>query len=90
VKHATAAALDRLAPLLAEIRALPELVEKSRGVFYRRSKAHLHFHEDAAGLFADVRSASGEFDRYRVETEEERATFLAELTAPASAGPSRR
>jgi hypothetical protein len=76
VKHATAAALDRLEPLLADLRELPGLKEKSRGVFYRKSSAFLHFHEDAAGLFADIRAANGEFDRCRVETDDERAMFI--------------
>ncbi len=55
MKHAGPAALDRLELLLVQIRTLPGLVEKSRGVFYRKGKAFLHFHEDPAGLFADVR-----------------------------------
>jgi hypothetical protein len=76
MKHATASALDRLEPLLTELRTLPGVKEKSRGVFYRRSAAFLHFHEDKAGLFADIRRADGEFDRHRVETEDERAAFI--------------
>jgi hypothetical protein len=76
MRHAGPCALDRLESLLVEIRRLDGLKEKSRGVFYLGSKAYLHFHEDPAGLFADVRSASGEFDRHRVETGEERAAFL--------------
>jgi hypothetical protein len=76
VKHAGRDALDRLEPLLAEIRTMG-LIEKSRGVFYRRSQAFLHFHEDPAGLFADIRSAAGsEFDRFRVEDLHERQAFL--------------
>lgn len=77
MKHARADTLDQLEPLLAAIRALPGLKEKSRGVFYRGSRAFLHFHEDPAGLFADVRLAGADFDRFRVETEGERDTFLA-------------
>ena len=77
MKHAGPAALDRLEPLLERIRPLPGLVEKSRGVFYRRGKAFLHFHEDPAGLFADVRFAGTEFERLRVETAEEQAKLLA-------------
>ncbi|MDP1735968.1 MAG: hypothetical protein Q8L23_00855 [Caulobacter sp.] len=76
MKHAGAAALDRLEPLLAQIRALPGLKEKSRGVFYRGGKAFLHFHEDRAGLFADLRLAGPEFERFRVETESEQSVFL--------------
>jgi hypothetical protein len=67
MKHATATALDRLEGLLAELRTLP-LKEKSRGVFHRKSKAFLHFHEDPAGLFADIRTADGsDFDRFQVD-----------------------
>lgn len=49
MKHATAASLDRLEALLTAIRAQAVLMEKSRGVFYLRSPAMLHFHEDPAG-----------------------------------------
>lgn len=75
MRHATSAVLDEIEPLLARIRALPGLKEKSRGVFYRRSTAFLHFHEDPSGLHADVRFES-DFERHRVETDEERALFL--------------
>jgi hypothetical protein len=71
VKHIGADALDRLEPLLQSLRALDGLVEKKRGVFYRRSKAFLHFHEDPAGLFADVRLTGPDFDRLRVSTRAE-------------------
>lgn len=70
MRHARAEALDRLEPVLAEIRALPGLTEKSRGIFYRRSRAFLHFHEDPTGLFADLRAADGgDFERINVTTE---------------------
>lgn len=81
MKHAGAAALDQLEPLLAAIRLLPGLTEKGRGVFYRRGRAFLHFHEDAAGLFADVRLTGPEFERFRVETGDERSAFLARVSA---------
>ena len=66
MKHAGAAALDALEPLLARVRALPGLKEKARGTFYRKSRAVLHFHEDPAGLFADVRLSGDDFTRMRV------------------------
>ena len=72
MRHARAEALDRLEPLLVQLRALPGLTEKSRGTFYRKSRAFLHFHEDPAGLFADVRDASGE-DFERIEVSESAA-----------------
>lgn len=78
MKHASALALDRLEPLLAEIRTLPGLKERSRGVFYRRSRAFLHFHEDPEGLFADVRDAAGaDFDRFDVSEPAVQADLLA-------------
>jgi len=55
MRHATNVALDALEPLLRELRAIPTLTERKRGVFYRGSRAFLHFHEDSAGFFADVR-----------------------------------
>lgn len=68
MKHATAPALDRLEPLLERIRVLGGLKEKSRGVFYWKSKSFLHFHEDRAGDFADIRTVDGaDFDRFKVD-----------------------
>jgi hypothetical protein len=70
VKHAGAEALDRLEPLIGRLRAFAALREKSRGVFYRGSRAFLHFHENPAGLFADVRTADGtDFERLKVDDE---------------------
>nr|MEA2799463.1 hypothetical protein [Phenylobacterium sp.] len=54
MRHARDADLDRLDDLLAELRTLPGLVEKKRGVFYRKSRGFLHFHEDPKGMFADI------------------------------------
>ena len=68
MKHAGAAALDQIDPMIARLRALPGLKEKSRGVFYLKSRAFLHFHEDPKGLFADVRTADGkDFERFKVD-----------------------
>ena len=78
MKHATAVALDALEPLLIDIRARDGLKEKSRGVFYRRGKAWLHFHEDPAGLFADLREGD-DFTRFAVSAPESRPDFLAAL-----------
>jgi hypothetical protein len=80
VRHATAAALEELEPLLERLRAIPGLKEKTRGVFYWRSKAFLHFHEDPSGLHADVRLES-DFERVRVQTSEERDALLHRVAA---------
>jgi hypothetical protein len=77
MRHARGDALDDLEPLLVQLRALPGLTERSRGIFYRKSRAFLHFHEDPAGLFADVRGAGdGPFERIDVTETEGRATLL--------------
>jgi hypothetical protein len=55
VKHAGAAALGRLAGLLRSLRLRDALREKQPGIFYVKGRAFLHFHEDRAGLFADLR-----------------------------------
>jgi hypothetical protein len=68
MKHAGEAALDALEPLLCAVRSMGALKEKSRGVFYLKSRAFLHFHEDPAGLFADLRAADGcDFERIKVD-----------------------
>jgi len=81
MKHAGAQTLSQLAPLLAEIRALPGLAERKPGIFYRRGEAWLHFHEDPAGLFVDVKlpPAKG-FTRMAVDTPAQRKALLARLT----------
>ena len=77
MRHARPDALDTLEPLLAEIRVHAALKEKTRGVFYLRGKAWLHFHEDPAGLFADLRQG-GDWLRLRVsEPAEQHALLLA-------------
>ena len=75
VKHAGVDALDDLEPLLTALRTIGVLKEKKRGTFYRGGRAFLHFHEDSAGLFADVRLAQ-DFERIRVSTADEQARLL--------------
>ena len=66
--------------MLVELRAIPGLVERRPGVFSRKSRAFLHFHEDPTGCYADVRFAD-DFERHRVETDDERAGLLAAIRA---------
>jgi hypothetical protein len=72
MRHARDIDLDRLEDLLVRLRALPGLVEKKRGVFYRKGRAFLHFHEDPKGLFADLGD-----DRIDVTAEPGRQALLA-------------
>ena len=77
MRHALDEDLDRLEDLLVQLRTLPGLVEKKRGVFYRRGRAFLHFHEDPKGLFADIRNAAdGEFERIDVTLAAGRAELI--------------
>jgi hypothetical protein len=80
MKHATSPALDRLEPMLAKLRRFGGLKEKSRGVFYVRSRAVLHFHEDPAGFFADFRT-TGDWRRFAVNTKDEREALLHAVAA---------
>ena len=78
VKHAGTAALDTLDPLLARIRAYGQLKEKKRGCFYMKGKGFLHFHEDAAGLFADL-STGATNERIRVSTPQQQRSLLSRI-----------
>ena len=81
MRHARTEALDQLEPLLARIRAHGVLRERSRGIFYRGAKAFLHFHEDPAGVFADIRGADPkDFDRFKLDAAGE-AEVLARVAA---------
>lgn len=67
MKHAGPEALDQLEPVLAKLRKLDGLRERKRGAFYRGSSAFLHFHEDPAGFFADLKVAD-DFVRFPVNS----------------------
>lgn len=67
MKHAGQTALNALDGLLVQLRAFGDMREKSRGVFYLRSKAFLHFHEDMFGLYADLRAGT-DFERFKVDS----------------------
>lgn len=79
MKHAGPATLELIGALLDEVHKRPLLREKSPGSFYLKSKAYLHFHEDPAGIFADVKLNLAEFTRMRVTTAQEQRTLLAAI-----------
>ena len=88
MKHAGPGALDRLEPFLRQLRGIADLGEKSRGVFYRQGKAFLHFHEDPAGLFADVRFGA-DFERLEASNALQRAFLLRRIRDCLAAGKKR-
>jgi hypothetical protein len=88
MKHATPATLHMLEPLLCRIRGLAGVVERKPGIFYRRSSAFLHFHEDEAGLFADAKLNGVEFERMPVSTPRQREAFWRAVAASCDASRS--
>jgi hypothetical protein len=75
MKHAGPVALDRLEPLLAQLRALGGFKEKSRGCFYLKSRGFLHFHEHGEDeLYADI--GADKFDRLPAMTAAQRKEIL--------------
>ena len=92
MKHAGAAALDRLEPLLVQLRSHAALKEKSRGCFYLKGRGFLHFHEHGDGeLYADIGLGDG-FQRLPAMTAAQHKTILtltARATADGKAKPGR-
>ena len=88
MKHASSQALDKLEAFLAKLRSLDGLKERSRGVFYRRGKAFLHFHEHGPEFYADVRIAE-DFERLAATSASERAALLKRVKESLSDGSGR-
>jgi hypothetical protein len=80
VRHARPDDLGPLDDLLAQLRGLDGLVERSPGTFYRGSTGFLHFHVDPAGLFADLK-VGDQFERQRVTTKAEQRDLLKKARA---------
>ena len=77
MKHAGPDCLAQLGPLLDRVRALGRLTERKPGSFYLRSSAFLHFHEDPAGLFADLKADGKAFMRLPVNSAKEQDALVA-------------
>lgn len=78
MKHATEAALEALSDLLEQVRTKGDLKAKRCGIFYRKSKSFLDFHEGPAGLFADL-GLGRDFAWFPVNSEEERRRLLSAI-----------
>lgn len=77
MKHASDLALDKIESLLQELRQFgTALVERKRGVFYLKSRAFLHFHEDGEIAYADVRLEGPDFVRMRIANAADRRRLL--------------
>jgi hypothetical protein len=88
MKHAGPRTLARISPLLEELRAHPALREKRPGVFYLKSRAFLHFHDDPLGIFADIR-LTDEFVRLPVTSRSQQQDLLERIDDCLSAIESR-
>ena len=78
MRHARPEDLDRLEPLLVQLRAFEGLRERGRGAFSRGSRAFLHFHAEDDDLYADVRFAD-DFERVRVTTRREQTALVSRV-----------
>ena len=80
VKHASESTLEGLSAFLDRLRSIDGLVEKRPGVFYRRSKAFLHFHEDPSGIFVDIRlNIDDPFTRLPVTTRSQQSELISTI-----------
>lgn len=77
--HADAAALQRVVPLLRQLRELSGVREKSPGIFYLGGAAYAHFHEEQGALIADLKKpGGGGFDRFPLDTPAGQRKFIDE------------
>jgi len=79
MKHASEKILCSHSGLLAQLRAISELNEKRLGVYYKKSRAFLHFHEDEGKLFADVRLDGANFHRLAADSNPEQKSLLSRI-----------
>jgi hypothetical protein len=86
MRHARDEDLDRIEPLLEQVRAAGAgvLREKKRGSFYVKQKGLLHFHEDPKGMFADIGN-----DRIKVDDPAGAAELVARVAAVAALARSK-
>ena len=67
--RAEAEALQKLLPVLRQLREIKGVQETKPGIFYARRDAFIHFHDEAGTLFADLKRHGGAgFDRYPLDT----------------------
>jgi hypothetical protein len=76
VRHARPDDLVALEPLLERLRGFDQLVERTPGSFYWKSKGFLHFHIDGDDVWCDVKLNGATFDRVRVTTKAERRKLV--------------
>jgi hypothetical protein len=69
VARAEAEALQKLLPVLRQLREIKGVQEIRPGIFHVRRDAFIHFRDEAGALYADLKKPGGAgFDRYPLET----------------------
>ena len=64
-------ALQKLLPVLRQLRDIKGVKEERPGVFHARREAFIQFHQEDGQLFADLKKPGGSgFDRYSLATPE--------------------
>ena len=89
MKHASSETLQSLLPLLEQLRNLSGLTERKPGIFYRKSAAFLHFHEDPQGIFADVKLDGRNFTRIDVSQRVGQVRLMEAVKLALQPAPSR-
>ena len=79
LRHAIAEDLDKIEDLLRRVRQLKQLREAKIGIFYLKSIAFLHFHEDAGRFFADLKIENN-FERFSINTKNEKDFLLSKIS----------
>jgi hypothetical protein len=75
--HAGARALEPYAALLRQLREIKGLKEKQPGIFYLRSSAFLHFHDEAGVVSVDLKKPGGSgFDHFGIATPPEQRKLV--------------
>ena len=78
MKHAQENILNKFNNQIDKLRQLEKLTEKKKGIFYKKSSAFLHFHQDNNILFADLK-ISNNWLRFRTEENQEWNILLEEV-----------
>ena len=67
--RAEAEALQKLLPVMRQLREIKGVQEIRPGIFHVRRDAFIHFHDEAGALYAELKKPGGAgFDRYPLET----------------------
>ncbi len=78
MKHAQEDILDKFVIQINKIRYMTNLKEKKKGVFYKKSSAFLHFHQDNDLLFADLKIEKN-WVRFKTEKNHEWELLLKQI-----------